>query len=135
MTFWTVLISVGGSLIVAFGVSYLTRRSEKSKWLRERRYEAYANFVSTIDRWAIRIANAPDPADPEGLFYDEMVVAEAAVDLIGTPAVRKAMVPIRAKILDWSLAEDEAPSVAGQYWELHRAFTKAARDELHGRKG
>lgn len=128
-------VVVGGLIAVAGGLvgAWIAGRREHSRWLREQRYEAYRAFIATADKWAIRMSSGKlDQSDSE--FYDAMVAVESAVDLIGTPEARKAMDPIRSKILAWDDVRDaQVTGYAMEYWQLNREFVEVARSQVQRR--
>lgn len=81
------LLVVGA--LVAFASSWIgariEARREHARWLRERRFEAYREYLRTADKWATRAKSPTEagPVPPEQIFYDEMTAAEAGVELVG----------------------------------------------------
>lgn len=131
------LSSVVVGAFLAFLFSRLGARAEAkrehARWLTERRFEAYRDFLATADKWATRATGPTDagPAEPGQDFYDEMTAVEAAIELVGPQEAADAMSPIRSALLH--LQDEREPghkSAAMFYWEKQRAFTAVAQKHL-----
>jgi uncharacterized alpha-E superfamily protein len=126
-------VIVGAALAFAFARigARQERKSEHAKWLRERRFEAYRDFIASADKWSTRGENGSS-AEPGQEFYDEMVAAEAAVELLGPPSVVAAMDPIRSALLNLQGAPDATShrALAAAYWSHQRAFMAIAQRQV-----
>jgi hypothetical protein len=130
------LVSVFSGALLAYCASQLGARTEarqeQARWLRERRFEAYAQFMVTTEKWATR-AVVPEPQagrEPEQAFFDEMTAAEAGVELAGPPDAVSAMEPMRAVILDLYMNPGPGRTAGTAYWKLQRVFTAAAQAHM-----
>jgi hypothetical protein len=126
------LTALGGALVAAaagFIGAWLQGRREHEKWIRERRFEAYTRYMQVAQRWNVRLSAKIDGNDEE--FLDEMVAAEAEIDLLGPKAVRDLMDDIRAALLAWErLNGANFSDHSAATWEKFRAFEEAAQVAL-----
>jgi hypothetical protein len=129
MDWVSALGGAGVAALFALIGAWIQSQREHTKWLRDRQYEAYSNFLATADRWAIRMLDTPDAERDQPDYFDEMTSAEAAVDLLGSDAMRNIMGDFRAIIL--SLGRSPVQSM--RYRELQRAFIKEARSLISSR--
>lgn len=86
MSFWTPIISVGGSLVVALVVSMFSRVTDKQRWLREERMKAYADYITSCE--IFRQAQG-QPVDGLNTLIAE-TENRSKLDLFGPKAVRAA---------------------------------------------
>jgi hypothetical protein len=107
-------------------------RREQARWIRERRFEAYREYLIASDKWAYRAGDPglPGIQEPGQAFYDEMIVAEAGVELVGPAEVVAAMPSLRAALHGLLFAPDPEGKLNPHYWETQRAFVAVAQKHM-----
>lgn len=130
------VISVVVGAFIAFLFSGLGARTEarreQARWLRERRFEAYKEYLTASDKWAMRAVdlNARGAQEPGQSFYDEMIVAEAAVELVGPARVVGAMPPLRSALDALIYDSHKGGKLSPEYWAVQRAFVAVAQEHM-----
>ncbi len=130
------VVAVVVGALIAFLSSGLGARTEarreQARWLRERRFEAYWEYLTASDKWATRAGDptAPGAQEPGQSFYDEMIVAEAAVELVGPAEVVKAMPPLRLALDALFYAPDPDGELGPRYWRQQRVFVALAQEHM-----
>ncbi|NIY62063.1 hypothetical protein GQ603_16150 [Clavibacter michiganensis subsp. michiganensis] len=130
-----VVAVVVGALIAFLSSGHGARteaRREQARWLRERRFEAYKEYLTTSDKWAMRAGDpdAPEVSEPGQAYYDEMSVAEAAVELVGPTEVVEKMPSLRAALTVLLHAPGPNEDTSAHYWLCQQAYVTAAQKHM-----
>jgi hypothetical protein len=127
------LTALGGAIVAALAGllgAWLQSRREHDMWVRERRFEAYTLYMQVAQRYNVKLSGKTESLDDE-VFLDEMISAEAAVDLLGPKEMRDLTDEIRSALLAWEdLQAADYTAHSASTWQIFEAFEKAAQTAL-----